>query len=192
MVVYGLTGGIGMGKSTAAQWLAERGIPVVDTDVLAREAAAPGSEGLAEVVEHFGPEVLRPDGSLDRVALGRLVFEDEARRKELEAILHPRIRSGWESKLDEWRGEGKEEAVVVIPLLFETGAERLVSKTICVACQEGTQLKRLRERGWSEREIAARVRAQWPVAQKMDSSDYVVWSEGEFELTKMQLDQIIR
>lgn len=192
MVVYGLTGGIGMGKSTAARWLAELGLPMVDTDELARQVVAPGTPGLAEVVEHFGGGVLRLDGSLNRRALGEVVFDDPERRRQLEAILHPRIRAGWQARLEEWRREGTERAVVVIPLLFETGAERLVSKTICVACREETQVKRLRERSWSEMEIAARVRAQWPIAQKMDSSDYVVWSEGDSELTKMQLERIVR
>lgn len=191
MIVYGLTGGIGMGKSTAAHQLSELGLPVVDTDDLARAAVVPGSAGLAEVVACFGRAILKQDGSLDREALGALVFRDAQQRGELEAILHPRVRGAWQAQVAEWQGQGRKAGVVVIPLLFETSAERLVSKTICVACREQTQLKRLRERGWSDDEIAARVRAQWKVAQKMDSSDYVVWSEGAPEGTRLQLEKIV-
>ena len=181
-----------MGKSTAAGFMADAGVPVVDTDEIARELVKPGSEALGLVRERFGAEVLNAAGSLNRRALAKLVFGDAERRRELEAILHPRIRAEWQRKLAEWQEKGWKRAVVVIPLLFETGAESLVSETICVACTSESQRKRLRVRGWGDEEIEGRVRAQWPIAQKMDRSDHVVWSEGPRELTKLQLEKILR
>ena len=124
MVVYGLTGGVGMGKTTAARQLECRGVRVTDTDIIAREVVEPGTEGLLAVVNRFGPGILKADGSLDRAKLAAVVFEKESLRQDLETLLHPRIRAAWQARLEAWRNEGCERAVVVIPLLFETGAEQ--------------------------------------------------------------------
>src|SRR5271157_4619779 len=130
MIVYGLTGGVGMGKSAAAELLRARGVPVVDTDELARQVVEGGQPALAEVSRVFGPEVLGPEGRLRRNELAERVFADPVARKRLEAILHPRIRALWRAQVAAWRKESPPCAAVVIPLLFETGAEAELDETI--------------------------------------------------------------
>jgi len=192
MKVLGLTGGIGMGKSTAARLLAERGVPIVDTDELARQVVQPGQPALAQIVQAFGARILGPDGHLRRAELARVVFADAAARKRLEDILHPPIRELWRAQVRTWRGEGRPLAVVVIPLLFETGAESELDATICVACSIATQHGRLRARGWSGEQIKQRVQAQLPIEQKMARADYVVWTEAGLDVHAEQIDQILR
>lgn len=179
-----------MGKSTASGMLLEVGLPVVDTDDLARAVVAPGEPALEEIARLFGREILAPDGTLKRSELARLVFSDPGQRKKLEEIVHPRIRERWILQARTWRQSGVEKGVVVIPLLFETGAEVHFDRTICVACSEGSQLGRLRERGWSLEEIEARRQAQWPIDKKMNLSDRVVWNEGELGIMAEQLRRI--
>jgi dephospho-CoA kinase len=178
MKVFGLTGGIGMGKTTAAENLRARGVPVVDTDELARELTAPGQPALAEIQTAFGAQILSAVGDLRRDELANIVFSDDVARKKLEAILHPRIRERWRAQVAAWRAEGTPVAVVVIPLLFETGAETEFDKIICVACSAATQRDRLLARGWTPGQIDRRNAAQWPASKKMDAAHHVVWSEG--------------
>ena len=192
MKVFGLTGGIGMGKSTAAQLLQDRRIPVVDTDVLARQIVEPGQPALEEIEKAFGPEVISPDGTLHREALARIVFCNSEKRLQLEAITHPRIQELWRAQIEVWRSENYPAAVVVIPLLFETSAEKELDATICVACSAVTQRQRLVERGWSAEETQQRITAQWPIAKKMAGADFVVWSEGELDVLSAQLRRVIR
>ena len=118
MIVLGLTGGIGMGKSTCAQLLRQRAVPVVDTDGLARRVVEPGQPAQAEILAAFGQQMLGADGQLRRDELARLVFADLDARRRLESILHPRIRELWRAQAESWRAENHALAVVVIPLLF--------------------------------------------------------------------------
>ncbi len=180
-----------MGKSAAAKLLIERGIAVVDTDVIAREVVEPGQPALGELAAEFGGSVIGPDGRLLRGKLAAMVFSDEATRSRLEAIMHPRIRAKWAGRVELWRAEDRPIAVVVIPLLFETNAAAHFDATVCVACTAGTQEERLKSRGWSLLQIEDRRRAQWPVERKMALSDYVVWSEGGLDLLNEQLARII-
>lgn len=191
MKLFGLTGGIGMGKSTAATLIAQLGIPVTDTDVIAREVVEPGHEALEEIKRRFGHEIVGSDGQLRRDELARRVFADDDARRDLEAILHPRIRERWLRQVEQWRKEKKATGVVVIPLLFETGAKTHFDATICLACSAPTQRQRLLERGWSPEQIRQRIDAQWPVEKKMALADYVVWTEGNFDLHKHQLERIL-
>lgn len=177
MIRIGITGGIGMGKSSLAATVAASGIPVVDTDQLARDLVAPGQPALGEIREAFGLGILCADGSLDRAALGGRVFADAGVRARLEAILHPRIRAAWEALLATWADEAKPAGAVVIPLLFETAAESVLGPVVCVACTPATQRVRLRARGWSEAEIDQRIAAQLPVEEKVRRSRFVVWTE---------------
>ncbi len=190
--VLGLTGGVGMGKSTSAQLLRERGIRVVDTDDLARQVVEPGQPALAEVRKAFGAEILGPDGRLQRDKLARLVFADPAARTQLEQILHPPIRVLWRAQVETWRGAGCSLAVVVIPLLFETGAEAELDATICVACSAATQREHLRARGWPCEQIEQRLQAQWPIEQKMARADYLVWTEAGLDVHAAQIDRLLR
>lgn len=191
MKVLGLTGGIGMGKTACAELIRQRGIPVVDTDDLARQIVEPGQPALAEIQGLFGPGLIGPDGRLRRADLARRVFADPAARKQLEGILHPRIRRLWLTQVEVWRAEGKPLAVVVIPLLFETGAQSELDVTICVACSADTQHRRLRARGWTSEQIAQRIAAQWPVDKKLAFADYVIWSEAGLDVHAAQLDLIL-
>ena len=190
MKVCGLTGGVGMGKSTAAEFLRTRGAQVVDTDELARQLVQPGQPALAEIQAEFGKRILTPDGQLRRDELARIVFADAAARKKLETILHPRIRERWLAQVETWRGENRALAVVVIPLLFETRAESHFNKIICVACSAPTQRQRLLSRGWTPEQIKQRLAAQWPVEQKISRADFVVWTDGALDAHAQQLERI--
>jgi dephospho-CoA kinase len=191
MKLLGLTGGVGMGKSTAANFLRECGIPIVDTDVLARELVEPGQPALAEIQTAFGAELIGADGQLRRDLLATRVFSDPHARQHLESILHPRIRSEWKRQTDIWRSEGKTSAVVVIPLLFETNAQAEFDSLICIACSPATQRARLTERSWSEKEIQQRIAAQLPVDDKIARSNFVVWTEGGLDVHRRQIDLIL-
>ena len=191
MKVLGLTGGIGMGKSTAARCFLQRGVRVVDTDDLARELVEPGQQALEEIRLSFGAGVLDGEGRLIRAALARLVFQDDAARGRLEGILHPRIRSRWLELLGVWRGEGATQGCVVIPLLFETGAEKDLDEVVCVACTERTQGVRLAARGWSVEQVRGRVGAQLPLVDKIARSRHVLWNEGPLEVLGAQVDRVL-
>lgn len=191
MKIFGLTGGVGMGKSTAAGFLRTRGAQVVDADELARELVRPGRPAFAEIKKEFGAGIISSAGELNRAELARIVFADSAARKKLEAILHPRIRELWTAQIKSWRNENHPLAVVVIPLLFETQAESQFDKIICVACSAATRQKRLLERGWTLEQITQRIAAQMPVEQKIARSDFVVWTEGDLKNHEQQLDRII-
>ncbi|MCC6233146.1 MAG: dephospho-CoA kinase [Verrucomicrobiales bacterium] len=191
MLRIGVTGGIGMGKSTAARLLRELGVAVVDTDDVAREVVEPGTPGLAAVRSEFGQEVIRADGTLDRAALGVRVFSDAVQRARLEAILHPLIRAEWGRRLDAWATAGVPWAAVVIPLLFETGVEARFDAVVCVACREATQRERLRARGWSDEETQRRVAAQWPLADKVARSRCVIWTEGPVAIHRAQWERAL-
>jgi dephospho-CoA kinase len=191
MKVFGLTGGVGMGKSTSAQLLQSRGAVVVDTDELARQIVEPGQPALAEVREAFGQDIVGPDGQLQRGKLAGIVFADAAARRRLEAILHPPIRDLWHAQVETWRKEGKPLAVVVIPLLFETQAESEFDTVICVACSAATQHERLRARGWTPEQIEQRRAAQMPIEEKMARSHRVIWTEGDMDVHERQICRIV-
>lgn len=176
----GLTGGVASGKSTVSAILEELGAVVVDADVLAREVVAPGTEGLAEVVDAFGPGVLTPDGALDRPALGALVFAEEARRRELERIIHPRVRA----RAAEIEAAAPAGAVVVhdIPLLAETGQAGSFDAVLVVDVPVETQVQRMVEqRGMSRVDAEARVAAQATREDRLAVATYVVDNTGTRE-----------
>ena len=191
MKVLGLTGGIGMGKSACAQLLQWRGALVVDTDDLARQVVAPGQPALAELQRTFGAEIVGPEGELRRDVVARLVFADAGARKQLEAILHPRIHELWRAQLQTWRAEGRPLAVVVIPLLFETQVESEFDAILCVACSAATQRERLLARGWPLEQIEQRNAAQLPVETKMLRSNYVIWTEAGMDVHAQQVYRVV-
>jgi dephospho-CoA kinase len=190
MKVCGLTGGVGMGKSTAAEFLRARGAQVVDTDELARQLVQPGQPTLAEIQAGFGKNIVASDGQLRRDELARIIFADANARKKLETILHPRIRERWLAQIETWRKENRALAVVVIPLLFETQAESHFNKIICVACSAPTQRQRLLSRGWTPEQIKQRLAAQWPVEQKISRADFIVWTDGVLDAHAQQFERI--
>jgi len=191
MKVLGLTGGVGMGKSACAQLMLARGLPVIDTDELARQIVEPGQPALDEIQKTFGADVIDTDGRLHRGELARLVFGNSDARKTLEGILHPRIRALWHAQVESWRKDQRSLGVVVIPLLFETEAQQELDVTICVACSSATQHQRLSSRHWSAAQMQQRIQAQWPIEKKMAAADYVIWTEGDLDLHASQLDRIL-
>jgi dephospho-CoA kinase len=175
----GLTGGIASGKSAVADLFAARGVPVLDTDQIARDVVAPGTPGLAEVVAAFGPGVLAADGRLDRRALRERVFADPADRRRLEAILHPRIRAELERRSAQAGGPYQ---ILVIPLLVEGGGQIRVDRVLVVDCPEDLQLARLVARdGVTESSARAILAAQASRAERLAAADDVIENDGPRE-----------
>lgn len=191
MKLIGLTGGVGMGKSTAANILSELGHPVIDTDQLARDLVEPGQPALEELKAKFGDAVIRADGRVNREALARIVFADPAARRDLEAILHPRIRAIWIRGAEDWRQEGIGLGIVVIPLLFETASEEHFDAVWCVACTGASQKARLAQRGWNADEISRRIGAQWPIEKKMLHASRIIWTEGTVDVHRQQISRLL-
>lgn len=187
----GLTGGIGAGKSEAARRLAAHGAVVVDADQLAREAVAPGTTGLAAVVERFGPGVLAPDGSLDRTALAALVFDDPPARRALERIVHPRVRA----RSAELVAAAPADAVVVhdVPLLVEAGLAATYHLVLVVSAPESTRLARLvSTRGMSPEQAQARIRAQASEEDRRAAADVLLANDGTLAHLHAQVDTVWR
>ena len=188
--VYGLTGGVGMGKSTAAKILEKKGVPVLDSDELARQVVAPGQPALTEIIDQFGDGVVDPEGRLDRAKMAQQVFGDDTMREQLEAIIHPRVRERWQRKISEWREQQIRAGVVVIPLLFEVEAQHQFDVVLCVACSASTQRERLRQRKWDEEQITARIASQMDIAEKMKGGEGVVWGVGDVDVLGDQINRI--
>ena len=187
MLRVALTGGIATGKSYCLARFASLGIPVIDADQLARDAVAPGSRALEEVAVRFGAAILRPDGSLDRSSLGRIVFNDRAARADLEAIVHPEVYR----RISEWLATlppRTRVAIADIPLLFETGHTHDFDRVVVVACDAREQLRRIIARdGLSERDARARLDSQWPIEEKEARADYVIKTDGSVADTDSQV-----
>jgi dephospho-CoA kinase len=191
--LFGLTGGIASGKSTAAARLRQVGVPVIDADQLAREVVAPGSDGLRAVVETFGPSVLAADGSLDRKALAAVVFADEALRRRLNAITHPRIAALTMERSAELARHGEPLACYEAALLVENGAAGSFRPLVVVACAEETQIARAMLRdGATREETLGRIAAQMPLAKKVAVADFVVDTNGTLSETLDHVDDTLR
>lgn len=190
--VFGLTGGIGSGKSTVAALLREQGVPVVDADELAREAVAPGSPGLAEIVAAFGPEVLGQDGALDRKRVAGLVFADPAARQRLNAITHPIVRRLSQERFAALERAGVTLAAYDVPLLYEVGLDQVLRPVVVVAAGLETQLGRVMARDSLTREQAsARIAAQMPLADKRARADHVLENDGSRAELERQVSELV-
>ena len=192
MKVVGLTGGIATGVTTVARMLAERGAVVIEADRIAREVVEPGTEAYRRIVEAFGPQILQPDGRLDRRALARLVFADESARRRLNAITHPEIRRRIRDEVARV-AQSRPDAVVVIdiPLLLDTtGPEAFdLDGVIVVSAPREEQIRRLMARdGLTREEAEQRVGAQRPVADKEAEADWVIHNAGSLDETRRQVD----
>ncbi len=191
MLRVGLTGGIGSGKSEVTRRLAELGAEIIDADLLAREVVAPGTPGLAAVVDAFGSEMLTADGTLDRDRLAHLVFTDPASRERLEAIVHPLVRAETAHRI----AAAPPEAIVVndVPLLVETGRVPLYEVLVVVAASPQTQLDRLvRLRGMAPQDAQARIDAQMPLAEKVAVATYVIDNDGDLDALQPRVEQVWR
>jgi dephospho-CoA kinase len=185
-----LTGGIATGKSHVRGVFEALGVPTIDSDLLARQAIAPGTPGLAAVVSRFGPSVLDADGAVDRQTLGKIVFADPDARTALEGIVHPEVRRAteqWFVSLD----PRHPFAIADIPLLYEVGRDRDFAAVIVAACAPDTQLRRVVERDrLSESEARQRIAAQLPIEEKASRADYVIRTDGTFEETARQVREV--
>jgi dephospho-CoA kinase len=177
--IVGLTGGIASGKTTFADALRARGMPVVDADALARAAVAPGAPALAEIVRAFGPGVLAADGALDRKALAAVVFADAEARRRLEAITHPAVRRAMAEETARLAAAGHALAFYDTPLLYEVGLERALDSVVVVWAPRDVQRARLVARdALSPAEAEARLAAQLPIDEKAARADFVVDNVG--------------
>ena len=193
MHVFGLTGGIGSGKSTVARHWRSRGLPVVDADELARGAVGPGSALLAEVVSHFGTGVLQPNGELNRGALARLVFDDSQARQALNALVHPEVRRLAHERFAALADQQVPLACYEVPLLFETGQADRYRPVVVVTAAETTRIARAMARdGVSAEAVRARIRSQLPLADKATAADYVIDNEGRIPETEARADCVLR
>jgi dephospho-CoA kinase len=191
-VLFGLTGGLASGKSSvAARWKA-RGLPIIDADVMAREIVAPGTSGLSEIVATFGPEVLLPDGSLDRKRVATIVFADAEARKKLELITHPRIAAAMLKRAGELEAQDEPLGCYEAPLLVERGFADLCRPLVVVSIDEPTQIARARGRdNLTEDEVRARLAAQLPLSAKIAVADYVIDNSGSLESLFTEADDVL-
>ena len=181
----GLTGGIASGKSTAAKFFGALGVPILDSDQIARDVVEPGQPPLGQLVERFGPSILTPDGHLDRPALREIVFSDPRARADLEALTHPAIGAAMEARSAETGGPYQ---ILVIPLLVEKNLSAHVDRVLVVDCVEQLQLKRLRAREGSTLEQArAILNAQVPRAARLKAADDVIHNDTDMNAVREQV-----
>ena len=192
MLIVGLTGGYASGKSTVAKMFVELGGVLIDADKLAREVVRPDKQAWFEIVAHFGKEILLKNGELDRNALGEIVFRSEAERERLNAIVHPRVLEEELKAIEEIK-EREPDAIVIlsVPLLIESGHNKLCDKIVVVTVDRDTQLKRLMERdGFTREEAVRRISAQIPLSEKVTYADYVIDNRGSRKETELQVKEV--
>jgi dephospho-CoA kinase len=188
MRVFGLTGGIGSGKSTVARLFREEKIPVVDADRISREITSPGKPAYIDIVGRFGEEILLPDGRIDRKMLGAIIFADPGKRADLEAITHPRIATGIREAVSALASEGHSVAIVEAALIHEKGPQGMFEAVIGVRCGRGLQVLRLMRRDGIPREQALQiVSSQMDPEEKARASDYVIDNSGDLAGTRAQV-----
>jgi dephospho-CoA kinase len=191
-LLLGLTGGIASGKSTVAKMLEEKGAPVIDFDLIAREVVEPGKPAWKDIVAFFGEQVLQEDKSLDRKKLSDIVFRDLEKRKKLEGFTHPRIREGFVQQLNEIVRKDPNAIIQVdIPLLIELNLQYMFHKTLVVYVPKEKQIERLMERdGISEEEALSRLKAQLAIDDKVGYANFVIHNDGPLEETQRQVDEL--
>lgn len=177
MLVIGLTGGIGSGKSTVAELFKKRHVPVIDTDIIARELVKPDQPALNEITAEFGNTIIQSNGELNRSALAEITFHDKQARKKLEAILHPRIRENMQSQI---KNITSPYVIVVIPLLIETGQSDQVDHILLVDCPEDMQIERVKHRdNRDEQQIKDILHAQSSRQARLSTADDVIENRGD-------------
>ena len=186
--VVGLTGGIASGKTTVANLFAEYGIELVDADVIAREVVQRGSKGLTMIAEHFGNEILLPDGQLDRAALRSKVFNNEAQRLWLNSLLHPMIR---QTMLEQVNTSTSAYVIMVVPLLFENQLDSLVTTTLVVDISPELQISRTMQRdGVSQQQVEHILASQMSRQQRIDKADHIIDNQGDINLLRSQVARL--
>ncbi|MBS2969970.1 dephospho-CoA kinase [Metabacillus sp. KIGAM252] len=192
-LVIGLTGGIASGKSTVSSLLKELGFPIVDADVIAKEAVDQGKPAYSRIAEVFGHRVLQDDGAIDRAKLGSEIFADPEKRKMLNEIVHPEVRKEMIRQRDEYIQQGSKAVILDIPLLFESRLAHFADKSLLVYVTPETQLERLMKRnGYAQKEAQQRIDSQMPLDEKKLLADEVLDNNGTREETEVQLLGILR
>lgn len=179
-MLVGITGGIACGKSEVGRILLADGVPVCEADALAHNELAPGGAAYADVVNFFGKDILNANGSINRAALGEKVFRDDEARATLNALVHPGVRRAWQAWGRRQREAGN-DAAVIVPLLFEVGADKDVDAVICVVADTVLMRQRMRERGWTDEQMDLRLAAQWPVEKKRKRTNHVIVNNGSVQ-----------
>lgn len=188
MRIIGLTGGIACGKSNVSDALRELGAAVIDGDVLSRELTAPGGAALPAIRQAFGGAVLHPDGTLNRRALGDVVFSDSAARRTLDALMQPLLRALILRRVEDARVSGAALCVLDMPLLYEAGLDALCDRVWCVYVPEETQLRRLMARdGFTREQALARIRSQMPAREKADRAQVIIDTGGDIDYTRAKV-----
>jgi dephospho-CoA kinase len=189
VIVVGLTGGIGSGKSTVSGLLADRGAVVIDADAITRALQRPGTAVFDAMVERFGPAIVAPDGTLDRAAVAAVVFADEAARKDLEAIVHPAVGAEMVRRLQDLAGT---DAVVVydVPLLVEAGRRGFAAVVVVDVDPEIAVRRLVEQRGMAEADVRARIANQASRAQRLAVADRVIDNSGSPDELERQVDTV--
>ena len=191
MPVIGLTGSFGSGKTTVAEMFRRAGAKAIEADEIARQVVEPGSPALKEIVDLAGQQILQADGRLNRALLAERLFGDEALRRRVNAIVHPRVREIELQQLEQWRNEPL--VVLCVPLLLENQMEHLVDRVVVVTVDDRVRVERLKERdGLTEGQIAARLRAQMPQAEKVARADFVINNSGSLDETQRQVEDVLK
>ncbi len=191
MKIVGLTGGIGSGKSTAANFLVNLGARLIDADLLAREVVEPGKPAHADIVGEFGEGILTGDGSIDRKALAAAVFNDEAKRKKLVAMTHPRIGQEMVERIAKYRGEGVQVVLIDAALLFESAATNWIKPVILVVADEEIRIDRVIGRDGAGRdEVIQRMRSQMPDEEKKKLADFIVDNSGDLASLEARVKEV--
>src|SRR5690625_5262513 len=191
-LIIGLTGSIGTGKSTVSEMFKQLQIPVVDADIIARRVVEPNEPTYKKIIETFGESILHDDRTLNRQALGKIVFNDQQKRQQLNEIIHPAIRQEMLRQRDHHITNGEKCVVLDIPLLFESKLTHFIDKIIVVATDEKIQLERVIARDQSTKEEALqRIKTQIPITQKTKLADAVINNNGTIEETRKQLIKIL-
>ena len=192
MLWIGVTGGISSGKSTACRLLEDLGVPIIDADLLSREAIAMGTEGYLKVIKHFGSEVLGPGREINRAKLGQIVFVDKAKRQLLESLIHPIVRSVTIERRMELQREGVKMAVNDVPLLFEKNLQQKYDAVWVVYCHREQQIERLRQRNsLSTSEALLRINSQISIDEKKPLASFVIDNTGDRERLKVSVRMAI-
>jgi dephospho-CoA kinase len=192
MKKIGLTGGIASGKSTVAAMLRDLGFDVIFADEISRMLLAPGEAALHETVREFGPDILGPDGTVDRKKLAAIVFAAQAKLDRLNAIIHPRVEAEMLKRFAEWERGGHAVAFVEAALLIEAGYIKNLDGLVVTWCKPEQQMERLLARGMSEQEARSRIAAQMPVEKKLKLATYKIDCSGSIEDTRRQVEDLAK
>jgi dephospho-CoA kinase len=191
MIIVGLTGSVGTGKSTVTNFFRQMGAYVIDWDELAREVVHPHSKAWKEIVEYFGKDFLNEDLTINRQKLAEIVFSDREKVTKLNQMVHPEVFKEDERITNEIKSLDPDALIIKdIPLLFELTRPVLVDKIVVVSASEQTQLRRLEEKGMSREDVQSRIKSQLPLEEKIKSADFVINNDGSLEETKRQVEEI--